>query len=227
MRSARPGAMRPAQPGDEPDRQRRHAEVRGGAAGQRQRAEHEHRALGRRLGALEQQPADRADREADRRAARARRSTPRAARRRAAAQRPPSPRTIGSTSSRSATRVATAAAGSESGSADVADDADAQRPSASANRGDGRAERQAGRAREVDRGAGDRDDRDDALEAGGDEQTQRRANLAAERDADEHAEHRERDRHRDVETREDARRQQSETARTEQRAERQEDRPPA
>jgi hypothetical protein len=42
-------------------------------------------------------------------------------------------RRIGSTSSRSATRVATPATGSVSGSAEVADDADAHKPSASAN----------------------------------------------------------------------------------------------
>ena len=58
MRSARPGATVQNRPATRPDRERRHPQVHRGAAGQRQRAEHEHRALGARLGALEQQPAD-------------------------------------------------------------------------------------------------------------------------------------------------------------------------
>ncbi len=66
MRSARPGAIVQHRPATRPTASGETPQVRGGAAGERERAEHEDGALGAGLRALEQQPADRADREADR-----------------------------------------------------------------------------------------------------------------------------------------------------------------
>ncbi len=225
MRSARPGATVQNTPATRPTASGDTRRYDRGAAGQRQRAEHVHRALGARLGPLEQQPADRDRPRRQSRSARAPGSTLHASDvGRAATANATVAITIGRTSSRSATRVATPATGSESGSADVADDADAHRPSASANAAIGApigtpvavtkyivAPVTATIVTALSRLAA----------------TNSRRAVSISRpsaDADQHTEHGERDRHGDVEPRQHARREQAETAGTEERTERQEDR---